>query len=284
MGLFANKLPYVREPVEPFRHFEYVPWSHIFPDFKGVPVPQEANFFADLVEQAAAKTIIDFAVGSGSDLSVLLGTLAGRGYSLDDVAGVDLDQRLLEDAASLFAGQAQPVSLHHADWLALPAANPPIDRSYDFGLLTGNSLTHLSSGDRASTRRALRRIGHGLFHLLRPGAQLLIDTRNFEFIHTLRNCSPTESMEQFRFQKSVYYHGTTERTRVFPAYISGSLVVMHYYNLRQEIWSANDFFPIYHRDMLYMLRGDFRIKQVYHDFSPHSTFRSLFVQYLVERV
>jgi len=280
LTLSTNRLQYIRQPVPAFAGFLYEPWSEIFPAFKGETEDRETEFFANLIQSSHAKDLVDLCVGAGADLNALLGVLAQRAYTLDAVAGVDIDALLLEKAAALFGRSPYRVSLHQADWAELPRSTPGIESRFDFALLTGNSLTHYSTGDRAGTRRMLRRIARGLRALLRPGASLFVDTRNFDFIRTLRDLELEDIVSRFQFEKSVYYHGAARDARVFPAYISDTLVVLHYYDLRRSVWSANDFFPIYERDMVHMLSADFHIERTYYDFSLGAPGKSLFLQFL----
>jgi hypothetical protein len=89
--------------------------------------------------------------------------------------------------------------------------------------------------------------------------------------------------ENFSFDYTIYYHGFQEKIIVFPAYISETVVVLHYYDKENKIWSKLDLYPIYQHDMIDILCKDFVIEKIYHDFNEESKKKSLFIQYLAKR-
>ncbi|NOX71153.1 MAG: hypothetical protein GXO64_00445 [Candidatus Micrarchaeota archaeon] len=84
----------------------------------------------------------------------------------------------------------------------------------------------------------------------------------------------------FTFDYSVYYHGDI---LVFPAYISDTVVVLHYYDKHTKTWSKLDLYPIYHEDMIDILSKKFSIEKIYYDFSERKKSKNIFVQYLAKR-
>ncbi|MBI2426584.1 MAG: hypothetical protein HYV34_01940 [Candidatus Kerfeldbacteria bacterium] len=95
---------------------------------------------------------------------------------------------------------------------------------------------------------------------------------------------PKETIfEKFSFRNSVYYHGFQQKILLFPAYISETVVVLHYYDKSRKIWSKLDLYPIYQEDMLDILSVDFEVETMYHDFSEGHQEKSLFVQYLARK-
>ena len=87
----------------------------------------------------------------------------------------------------------------------------------------------------------------------------------------------------FTFDYSIYYHGFQTKILVFPAYISETVVVLHYYDKENKTWSKLDLYPIYQEDMIEILSKDFVIEKIYHDFKEGKKNKSLFVQYLAQR-
>ena len=90
-------------------------------------------------------------------------------------------------------------------------------------------------------------------------------------------------VKNFQFDYQVYYHGTGKEISVFPAYISDTVVVLHYYDTKRKVWSKLDYFPLYKKDMLEILRKDFEIVSIVHDFSKKNKVKSQFIQYLVRK-
>ena len=96
--------------------------------------------------------------------------------------------------------------------------------------------------------------------------------------------TPKEDIvKNFSFDYSVYYHGFQKNVTVFPAYISETVVVLHYYDTDERVWSKLDLYPIYEKDMLDILSEDFEVERIYHDFEEKTKLKSLFVQYLAKR-
>lgn len=95
---------------------------------------------------------------------------------------------------------------------------------------------------------------------------------------------PTEEIFQnFTFDYSIYYHGFQKKVLVFPAYISDTVVVLHYYDKEDKVWSKLDLYPIYQNDMVEILSKDFGIEEIFYDFGKGNKEKSLFVQYLAKR-
>jgi len=282
--VFVNTLPYVSNPIEEFSDFKFVSWEkEIYPKFKGAIKKQERNFFLDLIIKHKLKSIIDFGVGGGTELSGIIQGFRERLYSLDSVEANEVDKEFIWQATKLFKKNKQEVIIHKANWLDLPKAEPAYTHVFDFGFLTGNSLTYIGGGTREYTKKAQQIVVHKFAQLLKKGSYLFIDTRNYDYIKSLMNLPKEEIFENFTFDYSVYYHGFQEDVLVFPAYISDTVVILHYYDKERKLWSKLDLYPIYQKDMIEILSEDFIIEKIYHDFKEGKKTKSLFVQYLCRK-
>lgn len=282
--MFINTLPYISNPIEEFKDFKFVSWERdIYPKFKGETKSEEIQFFTDHITQKGLKRIIDFGVGGGFELSGILDVLLREKYPLDFVEANEVDEGFIMQASTLFYKKKQRVLIHRANWLDLPAAEPPYGHQFDFGFLTGNSLTYIGGGTREYTKKAQQSVVGKFAQLVAPGGYLFIDSRNYDYIRSLMNLSKEQIFEHFQFDHTVYYHGFQEKVLVFPAYISDTVVVLHYYDKEGKVWSKLDLYPIYHHDMMDILSRDFIVDHVYHDFKEGTKEKSLFVQYLVKR-
>ena len=150
-------------------------------------------------------------------------------------------------------------------------------------MLTGNSLTYIGGGTRDYTKKAQQSIVGNFAQLIDKGGYLFIDARNYDYIKSLMNLPRKEIFENFSFDYSVYYHGFQKRVIVFPAYISETVVVLHYYDKAKKLWSKLDLYPIYQNDMMEILSKEFSVEKVFHDFQDKQMTKSLFVQYLAKR-
>jgi len=97
------------------------------------------------------------------------------------------------------------------------------------------------------------------------------------------NLPKKKIFSNFTFNYSVYYHGFEKRVVVFPAYISETVVVLHYYDKKTKAWSKLDLYPIYQNDMLEILSKEFVVEKIFYDFEPEVKAKSLFIQYLARR-
>jgi len=281
---FVNTLPYVSNPIEEFSDFKFVSWEkEIYPIFKGNIKKEEQDFFVNLIIKNRLKSIIDFGVGGGLDLSSMLEGLKKRNYQLDSYEANEVDEEFIKQASKLFKKKKQEVIINKANWLDLPRAEPPYTHLFDFGFLTGNSLTYIGGGTREYTKRAQQIVVGKFAQLLKKGGYLFIDTRNYDYIKSLMNLPKEKIFENFTFDYSVYYHGFQEKVLVFPAYISDTVVVLHYYDKKNKKWSKLDLYPIYQKDMIEILSRDFIIEKIYHDFKEGKKDKSLFVQYLCRK-
>ncbi len=92
---FVNTLPYVSNPIEEFSDFKFVSWEKdVYPVFKGQIKKEEQDFFVNLIIKNKLKSIIDFGVGGGLDLSSILDGLKKRGYRLDSSEANEVDDSL----------------------------------------------------------------------------------------------------------------------------------------------------------------------------------------------
>lgn len=281
---FVNTLPYISNPIEEFKDFVFVSWEHdMYPQFKGGTKKEEILFFTDIIKQRALKKILDFGVGGGIELSGILESLNERGYKVECVEANEVDDEFIRQAGDLFSQKRQNVIIHRANWLDLPSATPEYGHLFDFAFLTGNSLTYIGGGTREYTRSAQQSIVSKFAQLIEPGGYLFIDARNYGYIKSLMNLPKEKVFENFTFDYTVYYHGFQDKVLVFPAYISETVVVLHYYDRERKVWSKLDLYPIYQDDMMDILSKDFTVEKVYYDFGETRKEKSLFVQWLARR-
>jgi len=275
---------YISNPIEEFKDYKFVSWEKIiYPKFKGGIKQEEIDFFVDLIVKNQLDNILDLGVGGGVELSGILKTLEEKGYKLKSAEANEVDEDFIQQAKQLFAKKNQDVVTHKANWLDLPKAEPKYDHLFDLGFLTGNSLTYIGGGTREYTKKAQQSIVSKFAKLIKKGGYLFIDSRNYDYIKSLMNLEINKVFENFTFDYSVYYHGFQEKILVFPAYISDTAVVLHYYDKDLKVWSKLDLYPIYQKDMLDILSKDFKIEKLYHDFGEETKEKSLFVQYLIRK-
>lgn len=281
---FVNTLPYISNPIEEFKGFKFVSWEKdIYPKFKGGVKKEEIIFFTDFIKEHNLKNILDFGVGGGTELSGIIEILNEEKYPLESAEGNEIDDNFIEQSSWHFADKNQKVLIHKANWLDLPEAQPKYSHLFDFGFLTGNSLTYIGGGTREYTKKAQQSVVSKFAQLLERGAYLFIDTRNYDYIKSLMNLPKEKIFENFYFDYNVYYHGFQEKIVVFPAYISDTVVVLHYYDKERKIWSKLDLYPIYQNDMIKILSKDFEVEKIYHDFDKNKKEKSLFVQFLARK-
>jgi SAM-dependent methyltransferase len=281
---FVNTLPYLSNPIEEFKRFKFVSWERdIYPRFKGATKKEEINFFINVIKKNRLRSVIDFGVGGGTELSGIYESLEKKGYKLETVEANEIDEAFIDQASKLFKKMKQNVIIHKANWLDVPEANPPYSYPFDFGFLTGNSLTYIGGGTREYTKKAQQIVVNKFAKLIKKGGYLFIDMRNYNYIRSLMNLPKEKIFDNFTFNYSIYYHGFQTKIIVFPAYISDTVVVLHYYDKDNKIWSKLDLYPIYQEDMEEILSKDFKIIKKLHDFKEGEKKKSLFVQYLVQR-
>jgi len=279
--VFVNTLPYISNPIEEFSDFKFVSWEkEIYPKFKGETKLEEAKFFINLIKKNKLKSIIDFGVGGGIELSGILEALEKNEYILNSVEANEVDDEFIRQTKKLFKDKKQEVVIHKANWVDLPKANPPYMHIFDFGFLTGNSLTYIGGGTREYTKKAQQSVVSKFAELIKSGGYLFIDSRNYDYIRSLMNLPKEKIFENFTFDYSIYYHGNIF---VFPAYISETVIVLHYYDKSRKIWSKLDLYPIYKKDMIEILSKDFVIEKIFYDFEEKPKDKCLFIQYLVRK-
>ncbi|ARF58375.1 class I SAM-dependent methyltransferase [Streptomyces gilvosporeus] len=142
----------------------------------------EQDFFAELLNGAEARRVLDVAAGTGYH-SV---TLAQHGF---DVTAADGSAEMVERTRRNAAAHGQSFRVLQADWRSL---HQHIDGRYDAIVCLGSSFPHLF---RETDRHAVLAEFH---QALNPGGILIIDHRNFD------------SIRQHRYQSSgnYYYCGT----------------------------------------------------------------------------
>lgn len=281
---FVNTLPYISNPIEEFKNFKFVSWEKdIYPKLRGKAKREEVEFLANIITLRKLESIIDFGVGGGTELSGIIEILSERNYSIKSAEANEVDEEFIKQSNKLFKKKKQRILIHRANWLDLPQAEPAYKHLFDFGFLTGNSLTYIGGGTREHTKRAQQSIVSKFAQLIDKGGYLFIDSRNYDYIKSLMNLPKGKIFENFSFDYSIYYHGFPEKILVFPAYISDTVVVLHYYDKGKKVWSKLDLYPIYQKDMMEILSKDFIVEKVYHDFKERQERKSLFIQYLAKR-
>lgn len=236
-----------------------------------------------LIKEHNTKNILDLGVGGGVELSGIIEMLQDDGYEYENVEANEVDDEFIDQANNFFYQKKQSVLIHKANWLDLPHATPTYTHLFDFSYLTGNSLTYIGGGSREYTKKAQQSIVSKFAQMIDKGGYLFIDSRNYDYIKSLMNFATEEVFENFRFDYTVYYHGFEKDIIVFPAYISETVVVLHYYDKERKIWGKLDLYPIYQQDMMDILSKDFTIERVYHNFSEEKKNKSLFIQYFVRK-
>ncbi len=281
---FVNTLPYISNPIEEFGDYTFVDWeSGIYPKFKGGTKASEIKFFTDLIKERGLRNIIDLGVGSGVELAGIVKGLKSENHPFDTAEANEVDDTFIKLAAEHFKAEGLDIPIHKANWLDLPRATPPYTHQFDFGFLTGNSLTYIGGGTRDYTKKAQQSVVNKFASMIEKGGYLFLDSRNYDYIRSLMNLPKEEIFKNFTFDHTVYYHGFQEKVLVFPAYISETVVVNHYYDKEAKVWSKLDLYPIYQKDMLDILSEDFEVEHVYHDFAEEQKEKSLFIQYLARR-
>lgn len=281
---FVNTLPYISNPIEEFKDFKFVSWEkEIYPKFKGGTKESEIQFFANLIKEHNLKNVLDLGVGGGTELSGIVNALQKSNYPLQSAEANEIDDEFILQSQALFYKNKQNVLIHKANWLDLPEANPPYGHDFDFAYLTGNSLTYIGGGTREYTKKAQQSVVSKFAQLIKKGGYLFIDSRNYDYIRSLMNLPKNEIFENFNFDYTVYYHGFQDKVIAFPAYISDTVVVLHYYDKEDKKWSKLDLYPIYQHDMIDILSKDFTVEKIYNDFEEGDKKKSLFVQYLARK-
>lgn len=281
---FVNTLPYVSNPIEEFSKFKLVSWEkEIYPKFKGGTKNSEIHFFTDLIKDRNLKKILDLGVGGGTELSGILENLKGENYPLASAEANEVDEEFIKQSSNIFKKKNQKVIIHKANWLDLPEARPRYEGLCDFAFLTGNSLTYIGGGTREYTKKAQQSVVSKFAQLIKKGGYLFIDSRNYDYIRSLMNLPKEKILENFTFDYTVYYHGFQKGILAFPAYISDTVVVIHYYDTKNKKWSKLDLYPIYQKDMVEILSKDFVIEKIYYDLEEKKKDKSLFVQYLARK-
>jgi hypothetical protein len=281
---FVNTLPYISNPIEEFKNFKLVGWEkNIYPRLRGEVKREEIEFLVNIITSRKLESIIDFGVGGGTELNGIIEILNKRNYPFKSTEANEVDEEFIRQSQKLFRKKKQKILIHRANWLDLPQAEPAYKHLFDFGFLTGNSLTYIGGGTREHTKRAQQSIVSKFAQLIDRDGYLFIDSRNYDYIKSLMNLPKEKIFDNFSFDYSIYYHGFPEKILVFPAYISDTVVVLHYYDKEKKVWSKLDLYPIYQNDMLEILNKDFIVEKVYHDFKEQQKKKSLFIQYLVKK-
>ncbi|MBU0907140.1 MAG: hypothetical protein KKD18_03035 [Nanoarchaeota archaeon] len=180
---FVNTLPYISNPIEEFGDYRFVSWERdIYPVFKEGVKKNEIKFFTGVIMRNKLRSVIDFGVGGGIELSGIIDELQQEGYPTERVEANEVDESFIKQASDLFRERRQRVVIHKGNWLDLPSSNPPYDKPFDFGFLTGNSLTYIGGGTRDYTKKAQQIVVNKFAELIRKNGYLFIDSRNYDYI------------------------------------------------------------------------------------------------------
>lgn len=281
---FINSLPYISNPVEEFKDFEFVSWEKdIYPKFKGILKQSEIDFFVRLITERKAKRLLDLGVGGGHELTGIVRQLKKLSYPLESVEANELSEEFIMQASTHFYKENLHVLIHKANWIDLPQASPIYEHAFDFAFLTGNSLSYLGGGSREYTKKGVESIIAKFSQMIKKGGYLFIDTRNFDYIRSLMNLPIKDIVKNFHFDYTVYYHGSEKDILVFPAYISDTIVVLHYYDMKRKIWSKLDYFPLYQYDVIEILNKHFILEKIFHDFEERNKTKSIFIQFIARK-
>src|SRR3989344_4322237 len=97
--MLTNSWSETKSPVEEFSDFKYVSWEQeIYPKYKGAIKQEEVDFLCSIITSNHLKSVIDFAVGGGLELSNILDTLKHKNYILDAVEGNEVDEAFIGQA------------------------------------------------------------------------------------------------------------------------------------------------------------------------------------------
>lgn len=281
---FINTLPYISNPIEEFSDYTYVNWENdIYPQFKWGTDKKEIQFFGDIIIKNKLSSIIDLWVGWGVELSGIISYLKKVSYQIHSVEANEVDDGFIKQANLFFKKQNLDIPIHKANWIDLPYAIPEYTHLFDFAFLTGNSLTYIGGWTREYTKKAQQSVVSKFAKLIKKDGYLFIDSRDYDYIQSLMHLPKEDIFKKFSFDYTVYYHGFQQKILVFPAYISETVVVLHYYDKLRKIWSKLDLYPIYEKDMLDILSTDFEIEKVYYDFQEKRNEKNLFIQYLAKK-
>ena len=278
---FENSRPYIVEPLEKFKNFSFVSWEkEIYPKFKNGLKKDEIDFFAKIITENNFRSIVDFGVGSGSDLSAILDALKRKNHMLESTEANEVHDEFIRRSSELFKRKKQNVLVHKANWVDLPEAMPKYAKKFDFGFLTGNSLTYIGGASREYTKKAQQSIVNKFAKLIKKDGCIFIDSRNCDYVKSLSKLPKEKILKKFSFDQTVYYHG---KIIALPVYISDSIIVFHYYDEQNKKWSEiADLYPLYQKDIADILSENFIIEKTYHDFGRIKK-KSQFVQYLARK-
>lgn len=281
---FINTLPYVSHPVEKFSDYLYVSWEgRIYPKLVWEIDAHEMSFFWDLIIELWAKDILDLWVWWGKQLSGILSYLQENNYELNSAEANEKATSFIMQAQEQFQKKKQNVTIHKTNRLNLPEANPPYTHTFDFAYLIWNSLMYVWGWDSTYSVKAQKYVVNKFADLIKPWWYLLIDTRDYDYIQTLVHLHYEEVIKAYTFKNSSHYRGSWENLVTFPAYISDTLVVLHYYDTQNHQRSKLDSNPIYHVDMLEILEEEFIIEKVYYDFDETPKDKCILRQYLARK-
>jgi len=112
--------------------------------------------------------VLDCACGVGADALAL----AQLGFT---VTATDASASMVARARQRLAGQAGQATVLQAEWEQLPGK---LTERYDLAICLGNAMVHAGSR-KAEALRAIRSV-------LKPGARIVVDSRNWEFMYRSR--------------------------------------------------------------------------------------------------
>ena len=286
MSTFVNTLPYISNPVEEFKDYTFVSREeNIYPELcNGYFPEEEINFFTNIIQTKKLKKILDLWIWSWQHLMNIFKQLKKNDYVLEMIEWNEVNTWFIQKSEKLFSQENIDIKIHKWNRLDLPNSIPPYQwEDFDFAFLAGNSLTYVWWWSRLYTKLAQKSIINKFASLIKPGGYLFIDTRDYDYIKSLMMLHPEEIMKAYTFEKKVHHHWTDKKLTVFPAYISDAVVVLHYYNHENKTRWKQEYFPIYHNDIVETLSEKFEIEQIYSDYDVTPTQKCMLRQYLAKK-
>lgn len=285
MSTFVNTLPYISNPVEEFKDYKFVSREeNIYPDIASWPFPEsEIDFFCDIIKEKKIKNILDLWLWLWEQFTCILKQLKKENYILEKAEANEVNISFIENAEKRFIKENLEVLVHKWNRVDLPdSSNPYATESFDLAFLAWDSLTYVWWWSRLYTKLAQKSIINKFAALIKPGGYLFIDTRDYDYIKSLMMLHPEEIIKAYSFEKKVHFHDNNKLT-IFPAYISDAVVVLHYYNHHHKIWWKQEYYPIYHNDIVETLSDKFEIEQVYYDYEVTPKQKCILRQYLARK-
>lgn len=244
----------------------------IWPQFVNPPqrMAREGPFLKDIIAKycAAPKPrILDAAMGTGAE-SVWL-----RKEGFQGVVSNEINQHLIGHALEHAEREGQELDITRYDWRHLSTKAKA--GSYDVVLVLGNSLTCLLNTDEMSGCL------DGFFHVMKPGAVLVIDERNYRYFIDHRN----EVMNPgYRVPGRVVYPSLEimARPRSVPkSKTRGEVITLEYYDEAGRLLGTFDVYAFGEGEFKALLEeAGFEVKESYCNFTSAFDAECEFITYV----